>query len=81
MRGQVIIAPSKRQRWGVVLIALVVAGVVVTRGGTPQPAQAEHPQPSHQDLDAIAQEREQRLDSQKHELDDSHVPTVASMPQ
>ena len=41
MQGKEIIAPSKRQRWGAILVALVVAGVVVTRGGTPESIQAE----------------------------------------
>ena len=77
MRGQEFIAPSKRQRWGVVLVALVVAGVVVTRGGTPQPTQAHHRQPSHEDLDAADPDREQRSDSQKRELD-RHVPAARS---
>ena len=77
MRGQVIIAPSERQRWGVVLVALVVAGVVVTRGGPPQPTQAEYLQPWHEDVDTADPDHVQRLDSQKGELD-SHVPAAGS---
>ena len=44
MQGREVIAPSKRQRWGATLVALVVAGVVVTRGGTPESIQAESSQ-------------------------------------
>lgn len=77
MCGQEFIAPSKRQRWGVILVALVVAGVVVTRGGTPQPTQAQHLQPWHEDVDTADPDREQRSDSQEDEVD-SHVPATGS---
>jgi hypothetical protein len=77
MRDQAIIAPSKRQRWGAVLVALVVAGVVVTRGGTPQPTQAQHLQLGHEDLDTAAPDCEQQLDSQTGELD-SDMPAAGS---
>ena len=69
MRGKEFIAPSNRQRWGVILVALVVAGVVVTRGGTPQPTQAEFLQPWHEDVDAADPDHEPQLDSQKGEPD------------
>ncbi len=52
MRGQEIIAPSERQRWGAILVALVVAGVVVTRGGTPESTQAEDRQSWYEEIEA-----------------------------
>lgn len=51
MRGQEIIAPSERQRWGAILVALVVAGVVVTRGGTPESTQAEDRQSWYEEIE------------------------------
>lgn len=77
MRGKEFIAPSKRQRWGVILVALVVAGVVVTRGGTPQPTQAQDLEPWHDGVDTADPDRKQRSDSQEDEVD-SHVPTAES---
>ena len=53
MRGQEIVAPSKRQRWGVVLVALVVAGVVVMRGGMPETTQAESAQPWNEEAETL----------------------------
>ncbi len=77
MRGQVIIVPSKRQRWGVVLVALVVAGVVVTRGGTPQPTQAQHLQPWHDGVEITEPDLELRFEAETGELD-SYVPAAGS---
>ena len=69
MPGQEIIAPSKRQRWGAILVALVVAGVVVTRGGTPEPAQAQERQPWHEDIESADMEPMPWLESETGEVD------------
>ncbi len=77
MCGQEFIAPSKRQRWGVVLVALVVAGVVVTRGRSPQPIQAQHLQPWHDGVEITEPDLELRFEVETGELD-RHVPTAGS---
>ncbi len=77
MCGQEFIAPSKRQRWGVVLVALVVAGVVVTRGGTPQPTQAQHLQPWHNGGKITEPDLESRFKAEKGELE-NEVPAAVS---
>ncbi len=77
MRGQAIIAPSKRQRWGVVLVALVVAGVVVTRGGRPQPTQAQQLQPWDDGVEITEPDLELRFEVEAGELD-RHVPPAGS---
>ena len=77
MREQEFIAPSKRQRWGIVLVALVVAGVVVTRGGTPQPTQAQHLQPWHDGVEITEPDLEWRSEVETGELD-RHVPPAGS---
>ncbi len=77
MRDQEFISPSKRQRWGVVLVALVVAGVVVTRGGTPQPTQAQHLQPWHDGVEIIEPDLALRFEVETGELD-RYVPAAGS---
>ena len=69
MRGQEIVAPSKRQRWGAILVALVVAGVVVTRGGTPEPTQAADRQLWHEDIEPVVADPMQWRDSETVEVD------------
>ncbi len=77
MRDQEFIAPSKRQRWGIVLVALVVAGVVVTRGGSPQPTQAQLAQPWHDGVEITEPDLELPLKVETGELD-RHVPAAES---
>ncbi len=77
MRGQEIVAPSKRQRWGAITVALVVAGVVVTRGGTPESTQADAPQLWHEDIESVVVDPAQWLESETDEVD-SNDPAVAS---
>ena len=77
MRGQEIVAPSKHQRWGAILVALVVAGVVVTRGGTPEPTQAEDRQPWHEDIESADIDPRPWLESETGEVD-SNDSTAAS---
>lgn len=77
MRGQEIVAPSKRQRWGAILVALVVAGVVVTRGGTPESTQADAPQLWHEDIESVVVDPAQWLESETGEVD-GNDPAAAS---
>lgn len=77
MRGQEIVAPSKCQRWGAILVALVVAGVVVTRGGTPESTQADAPQLWHEDIESVVVDPAQWLESEAGEVD-SNDPAAAS---
>ncbi len=69
MRGQETIAPSKRQRWGAIIVALVVAGVVVTRGGTPESTQASTPQLWHEDIESVVVDPVQQLESETGEVE------------
>ncbi len=69
MRGQEIIAPSERQRWGAILVALVVAGVVVTRGGTPEPTQADAARLWHEDFESVVVDPVRRLESETDEVE------------
>lgn len=68
MPVQEIVAPSKRQRWGATVVALVVAGVVVTRGGTPASTQADAPQLWHQDIEAVVVDPAQSLEFELGEV-------------
>lgn len=77
MRGQEIVAPSKRQRWGAILVALVVAGVVVTRGGTPESTQAESAQPWLEEIQTVDAASAQWLEFEADEVD-SNDPAAAS---
>ena len=69
MRAQEIIAPSQRQRWGATLIALVVAGFVVTRGGTLEPTQAEDRQQWHEGVESVDMVPRLWLESEIVEVD------------
>jgi len=73
MRGQEIIAPSERQRWGAILVVLVLAGVVVTRGGTPEPTQADAAPLWHEDFESVVVDPVNWLESETDEVqsDDS----------
>lgn len=77
MRGQEIVAPSKRQRWGAVVVALVVAGVVVTRGGTPELTQADSAQPWLEEIESVVVDPATWLESDTGE-DQSDDPAAAS---
>ncbi len=57
-----VIAPSKGQRWAALVIVIVVGGVVVTRGGTPQSTRAEPLPLLHEDERIIDQTLERQLD-------------------
>ena len=62
MANHEVIAPSKGQRWAAIVIVIVVGGVVVTRGGTPQSTRAESLPLLHEDVRITDQTRERLLD-------------------
>ncbi len=76
MRGQETIAPSKRQRWGAIIVALVVAGVVVTRGGTPESTQADAPQLWHDDIESVVVDPVKQLESEMGEVESNEPAAV-----